>query len=154
MCTHNQQLNSLYIFALLSSHHIKKGPNYTMEIRKSYACNYIYYFYILYYCATTTTTIMISLYLRSMIQFLYYSLIEKKILLFLLQFFFQVGKGKQIRIIIKPVFGFKITFPYEKTNNFLKSSRLQFFKSKRAENLIFIPLFRQNLPIILISWMY
>jgi len=81
-----------------------------MEIRKSYACNYIYYFYILYYCATTTTTIMISLYLRSMIQFLYYSLIEKKILLFLLQFFFQVGKGKQIRIIIKPVFGFKITF--------------------------------------------
>jgi len=92
MCTHNQQLNSLYIFALLSSHHIKKGPNYTMEIRKSYACNYIYYFYILYYCATTTTTIMISLYLRSMIQFLYYSLIEKKILLFLLQFFFKWGK--------------------------------------------------------------
>lgn len=81
-----------------------------MEIRKSYACNYIYYFYILYYCATTTTTIMISLYLRSMIQFLCYSLIEKKNIAISSPIFFQVGKGKQIRIIIKPVFGFKITF--------------------------------------------
>ena len=63
-----------------------------MEIRKSYACNYIYYFYILYYCATTTTTIMISLYLRSMIQFLYYSLIEKKNIAISSPIFFSSGE--------------------------------------------------------------